>query len=355
MNELRRNVVVGLFVLAGLGAMGVLIVLFGQDTSWGMPKGANLLDIRFETAPGIKPGTVVSVGGVDMGRVRSVEFVDRDHFEKGVSVIAQLEAGVRLRAGTRAQTVEPGMGMGRPPIELIPGPPEGPYLAGGAIIQGRMAKAVESLIPSTVVATFDKTATQLGDAAAALTPVLQDMHELLQSRDVAAVDRPGGPPGNLSSAMTRLDATLKHFNTVLGDPQTQSRLNESIANIHAMSEDGKALAASLRQAVEDARGVVNETRTLVAKGATTMDTVNESTEKVSRALLSNLEQISTILTEVEGIARAANAGEGSLGKFVRDERLYESMVLSFRRLADTVEEFKLLVKQWQEGKIRVAF
>ena len=38
---------------------------------------------------------------------------------------------------------------------------------------------------------------------------------------------------------------------------------------------------------------------------------------------------------------------------VSDDRLYESMTLAFRRLAETVEEFKVLIKDWQQGKIKV--
>jgi hypothetical protein len=59
---------------------------------------------------------------------------------------------------------------------------------------------------------------------------------------------------------------------------------------------------------------------------------------------------------LDGLAVASmniQRGEGSLGKFVQDERLYESMVLTFERLTETIEEFKVLVKDWQKGKIRV--
>ncbi|MFN0137983.1 MAG: hypothetical protein ACKVS9_17915, partial [Phycisphaerae bacterium] len=260
----------------------------------------------------------------------------------------------RMRAGTRAETIEPGMGMGRPPIELIPGPVDASVLEAGAVIPGRMASAMETLIPPSIVATFDKTATQLGDAAQALTPVLADMHEMMQPRSVGEVDRAGGPQGNLSSAMARLDTSLKSINTVIGDPAVQSNLKKSVDNIYAMTEDGKTMAADLKVAAADAKKVVGDVGELMEKGKTTLDGISTNTDQVARSLTENLEQMSAILTEVQQIANAANRGEGTMGKFVRDDRLYESMVLTFRRLAETTEELKVLVKDWQQGKIRVA-
>lgn len=358
MNEMRRNILVGLFVLGGLAAMGVLIVLFGQDSTWGMSRQAYELNIRFEQATGIRSGTLVTVGGIGVGRVREARFVNPERVDQGVNVSVVFDAqyrDVRLHAGTRAATIEPGMGMGRPPIELIPGPAEGPILESGAVITGRMSSAVETLIPPTIVATFDKTATQLGEAAAALTPVLRDMHEMLQPREAAAVDRQDGPPGNLSSAMARFDTALRNINTVIGDSNTQNHLKGSVDNIYAMTEDGKQLATDLKAAAADAKQVVAEMKTLMTKGQQTLDSVSANTDKVARALITNLDSMSSMLTELNAIAQAANRGEGSLGKFVRDDRLYESMVLTFRRLSETAEEMKALVKDWQQGKIRVSF
>lgn len=357
MNELRRNVLVGGFVIGGMVALAVLAILFGQDTTWGMPRDAYVLNVRFAQATGIRPGTVVTIGGIQVGRVREAGFVDSARFDQGVNVALQFDAqwkNIRLRAGTRAETIEPGMGMGRPPIELIPGPVESSVLESGAVIPGRMASAMETLIPPSIVATFDKTATQLGDAAQALTPVLEDMHAMLQPRDVTEVDRPGGQAGNLSSAMARLDTSLKNINAVIGDPAIQSNLKTSIENINAMTEDGKSMAADLKVAAADAKKVVNDVGALMQQGKSTLDGIQTNTDQVARSLTENLEKMSAILTEVQQIANAANRGEGTMGKFVRDDRLYESMVLTFRRLAETTEELKVLVKDWQQGKIRVA-
>jgi phospholipid/cholesterol/gamma-HCH transport system substrate-binding protein len=360
MMEMRRNVLVGLFVLVGLIGAGTLAVLFGQNVSWlGWGAPDYTIRIHFESASGIRQDTLVTIGGLRVGSVRQVQFVDKLRFELGVSVEVVLDEGITLPVGSRAQTSEPGLGMGRPPIDIIPGPDDGSRLASGSTIPGRINRVMESLIPPTITATFEKTATQLGEAAAALTPVLEDMHEILQARTPAGVDAPDGPPGNLSSAMTRLDSTLKHFNTVLGDPQTQSSLKSAVTNIETMTQDGKLIAADLKLAASDARQFTTDARQMArdlsGKMTGTLENLDTRVNDLSRSLTADLELASTFLTQMNGLAERIGRGEGTIGRMMTDDRLYEAMTLTFRRLTETLDEFKNVAKQWQEGKIRVAF
>jgi len=69
---------IGLFVLAALVLMGVLIVMFGSLPSYF--KRANLYTIRFVDAPGVGPGTPVRRSGVRIGEVSDVILDD----ERGI-------------------------------------------------------------------------------------------------------------------------------------------------------------------------------------------------------------------------------------------------------------------------------
>jgi ABC-type transporter Mla subunit MlaD len=353
MYETRRNVLVGLFVLCGLGALGALVILFGQGYGFGLKSTAYMINIRFDYAAGVKEGTLVTIGGIEVGRVHSVNFVNPERFDAGVNVAVRMDSRFRIPKGSTARTSEPGLGMGRPPIEIVPGPTGGPALASGDIIPGRMNKMMESLIPPGVVSTFDRTATQLGEAASALKPVLDDMHEILQPRTPGNVDVPGGPQGNLSSAMARLDAALKNVNTVLADPSVDSKLRSAVDNIHTISEDGKAMAADLKVAAADAKEITAGAKELVTKVGGAVDRADQRVDEVSRSLRSSIELASEFLTQLNAIANKANRGEGTIGMLVSDDRLYESMTLAFRRLGEAVEEFKVLIKDWQQGKIKV--
>jgi phospholipid/cholesterol/gamma-HCH transport system substrate-binding protein len=355
MRQSRQSFWVGLFVLVGLVALCVLIVLFGQAGFWTTAADAYVLDIRFERATGMRPGTIVTVGGIDVGRVRSIGFVDRDRLDAGISVkVAFHETDFRLHQGTRAKTSEPGLGEGRPPIVIIPGDPDGPVLASGTSIAGEISSAVESLIPKEIVTNFDKTATQIGEAAAALKPVLVDLHDIMRARDAALVDQPGGPPGNLATAVQRLDTAFKHWNDVFGDPEVKSKLRTSVDNFYTMTEDGKLVVSEMKTAAADFRATTTETKALIQETSGAVKRIDAQVEHIARALTEDLELASNLLTRLHSIADRIDHGEGTIGQLLTDTRLYESLVLTFRRLAEATEEFRLLVKEWQKGKVRIA-
>lgn len=353
--EARRNVLVGAFVLVGLGALCALVLLFGRGPTWLVRGDSYPILVRFRTAEGIRTGTTVTVYGQIIGRVHEIGFLDQTRFGDGVNVTLMINRRYRIPEGTRAETVAPGFGMGRPPIALIPGPLDGPALESGATIPGTMASAMESVFPSKVVNSLELTATQIGSAADALTPVLRDLHELMQRRSPTDVDRIGGPQGNLSSAMARLDSSLAHFNTVLGDPQTQSNVRLAVDNFAAASTDAKALATDLRAAAAEAKTVMTDLKTTLAAGQSSLKNFDDQLNRVSRAATDGLERASRMLDFLTESAQVIARGEGTLGKLVRDDRLYEAAVLSFGRFGELVQEMIVLVKDWQQGKIRVAF
>lgn len=352
MNESRRNLVVGTFVLFGLASLGVLIVLFGQVPSWITRASTWTLPIHFDEVSGVREGTLVTLGGKTIGRVTSVEFIDPQHIDRGIVVMTAIDEEYRVPAGARAETNEAIFGMGRPEVRIVIEVSTGEHLPEGQAISGRTAPAVEALFPPTIVDTLTTTATRLGEAAAALKPVLEDMHAMLEPRDPAAVDR-ALTPGNLASAGRRLDTLLKGLNEIVGDPATRSQFKDTLANFHQLSVDGVEIGKELRAFSADLKSLADEVRTLTQKGGTTMENIDRNVNRVAGALVDNLDRMSEIL---DGLAVASiniQRGEGSIGKFVQDERLYESMVLTFERLTETIEEFKVLVKDWQQGKIRV--
>lgn len=356
MRQSRESFWVGLFVLVGLAALGVLVVMFGR-TGIGLRQVTGYsLNIRFDRAPGIRPGSIVTLGGIPVGRVSAVDFFNPQKFEEGVLVSVIFDKPeYRFNEGTAARTNEPGLGEGRPPIVIIPGPSGAPLLESGSFIRGTISSAMESLIPPEIVNNFDRARQKIEDAAAALTPVLNDLHLILQPRQVAEVDAAGGPPGNLSSAVQRLDAGLKHFNEVLGDPEVKSQLRSAIANFHGMTEDGKVMVTEMKQAATDARATVEGAKGLIQTTTEAVSRIDGNVDRVSRTLISNLEIASSALTNLNAMLERAERGEGTVGLMFRDNRLYEAMLLTFRRLAETTEEFRTLVKDWQKGKVRVAF
>ncbi|MGD8451440.1 MAG: MlaD family protein [Phycisphaerae bacterium] len=355
MQEARRNLYVGLFVLCGLLIVGALAILFGSGATAFFSGGGYPLNIHFKSAAGVRQDNQVTLGGIEVGRVLDVGFIDPNNLDAGVRVVVQMRKDIVLRNGSRAITTEPALGLSRPPIEIIPGDAGLSALPPNSTIPGEVRGAVESIVPAQIVKTLEKTATQLGEAAENLTPVLQDLHEIMVKRSPTEVDRPGGQQGNLSSAMARFDGTIKHVNDVLGDPETRSRLKETIDNLYAMSEDGKAAVADFRATAEEARGFFADARTAVGKAQGTIEHLDEEVVAIGRDARDTLERGSRLLDTTQEIADGLKRGEGTVGLLLNDAKLYESLVLTAERLGEAAEEIRVLMKEWQEGKVRVAF
>lgn len=372
MDERRRNLAVGIFVLLGLGAVATMIVIFGRAPSWFVRGGTYPLYVQFPDVSGIRSGTLVTVKGMTIGAVDGLELrkpppagmVGPRPTEEAARMVVGHDVSVSVRLainseylipkGSTARTTEPMLGQGRPPIEIIVGPPDAEPLEAGAVLPGTVQRAMDSIFPPGVVDTFQTTARQIGDAAEALTPALEEARELLERRAPGTVDAAGGPQGNLSSAVARLDGTLKHFNDVLGDGQVKSQLRETVANIHQMSENGKDVMTNLRTAASDARDVMADARKFVTKADETLDTLNGRVTDVSRATINTLDRFDLLLDNLNTVAKQVSSGEGNLGRLVMDNKLYEALRLTAERLSLAVEEFRALVAEWRQGKVRVA-
>jgi ABC-type transporter Mla subunit MlaD len=363
MQAARQNVLVGAFVLAGLAALGTLAVMFGSGITRVFGGAGFPIVIEFETVSGIRPGNPVTLSGIQIGQVDKVRFADSTQLGAEAKPMVEVLATIskpfegRIPKNSTAIATEPVFGQGRPPVEITPGDPKSGMLgAGDRIFDAKTKGAIESLVPQEIRFTFEKATFQIGEAAEALTPVLNDMHDMLTRRNPVDVDRIGGPQGNLSSAVARIDSAAKHINEVLGDPAVKSQIRETVANAHKMSEDGKVLTANLRTSSEKINDVVQQVKDVAAKAETTVDHLDSEVTGVARDARGFLERATHFADAANEMAAAIQQGEGTIGRLLHDAKLYESMVLTFQRVGQAMEEFRLMVVDWRDkGKIRMGF
>lgn len=355
MAEARQNLLVGAFVLIGISALGALIILFGRGPTWMMQGDTYPLTIHFEHVSGIREGNLVTARGMTIGRVIGVELTNPQRFDDGVDVHVAIENSFPIPIGATAETTEPVLGQGRPPIEIkvVDTGGEVAYLERNTTINGTVRSAMDSIFPSGVVTTFNKAARQIGDAAEALTPVLAELKKLLEDRDPAVVDAPGGLQGNLSTAVARLDASLRHFNDVLGDDRTKSQLRDTVANLHKMSQRGNEVVEQIGAVAADGQAMITDARELLGRADESIGTVQDEVRGLSAASRATLERLDLVLDNLVTVSQQISAGQGTLGRLVKDPELYESLVLSVERLTVAIDEFRALVSEWREGKIKV--
>ncbi|MDX2199681.1 MAG: MlaD family protein [Phycisphaerae bacterium] len=355
MQSLRRDVLVGVFVLLGLGGLGALAVLFGQNPTWLATSNTYALEIQFPAAGGIRAGNVVTVNGIQVGRVMEVGLFDAARLDAdyNVRVLVAIDTKYTIPDGSTAVTNEPVFGQGRPEIRIEPGPSTNAALGPGARITGRVLGAVESIFPSNLVSTVTNTAEQIRQTGRALDPVLTDLHEILGQRTPAQADAMGEGRGNLSTAVARFDQLMASMTNLIGEPQTQSQLRDTITNLYRATEDGKEIAAKLKTATDEATALIAEARKSLGTVERTFANADARVTELGGRFNQGFGKLDTLLDGLNRVVIPLSRGEGTIGRLLTDNDLYEALVMTMQKLTATLTEYQALAREWQKGRVRV--
>ena len=145
---------VGVFVAAGLFALGVLAFRVGNLTTADVVDGYKV-EARFENVGSLKVKSPVTVAGVRIGRVAQISF-DSDTFQ--ARVVMNLDGRYKnLPTDTGASILTSGL-LGEQYIELEPGGAE-EYLKDGSRIKvTQSAMVLEKLVGRVLTTLIDKPA-----------------------------------------------------------------------------------------------------------------------------------------------------------------------------------------------------
>ncbi len=140
MNKSKLELLVGVFVLAGLAAVAYLTIKLGSGEFVG--SDSYLLEARFANAGGLGKGSSVMLAGVPVGRVEGIRMDPVDY-----CAIATLRIinDVRLPTDTMASIKTTGL-IGDKYVALAPGADETEAKAGFRLTLTESAVDLESLI-----------------------------------------------------------------------------------------------------------------------------------------------------------------------------------------------------------------
>ncbi len=356
MEDTRRNLLVGLFMVGGLAVLGALMIVFGEQPSW-LGGTEYELKMNFRELEGVSEGMEIRLNGVQVGRVGRLEFDDRRRPDLGVQVIGLIKDRFYIPSGAHAEVFPGLLGLGRGHIEIVPPAIETEPLdrtvASNTGITGEIGNPFQGLVPETLLGSVEKAVVQIGTLADRAAPVADDLHDLFQKRTVEEVDRAAESPiegaekmtATLYTVVERSDSTLKHFNEVLGDPQVKSALREAIENFRQISEDGVVVSANLRETSEHIKEDWDRLAGQVESGLADANTgINEIRQKIGPIL----DGISSMVTNLDRVSRDLAEGEGTAGLILRDARLYEELLLSVQRFTDTLDTIRRMVERFEK-------
>lgn len=288
-SEHRAELQVGALVLASLVALAVgLVWITGVDLGGER--------IRFHVmapeAAQVSGGSRVFLHGVDVGSVNRVELS-----EDGAVLDLEVQGNVSLPADSRA-VIKPSGFLGSQMVELLPGGAEERLHPGDTIAGGTGAD-------------LQSVATRLGSQA---ETVLERTGRLLSDTTVSSL-RSGAD--DLAGTMAELHALVE------GERESLAALIENLRR----TSDGLAAATDSPHL----QRTVARLDSLTARLGRSSDQLGEASESL------------------RSILEKTDRGEGTLGKLVNDDRLYERATAAAENLQAATEEITLLTQDLRQN------
>ncbi|MBW8004469.1 MAG: outer membrane lipid asymmetry maintenance protein MlaD [candidate division NC10 bacterium] len=140
------EVVVGVFLLLGIFALGWISIRLGQMQVLGVSGYTVYAD--FPTAGGLKEGASVEIAGVKIGRVEGISLIDYQ-----ARVAMRIDSGVELQEDTIASIKTKGL-IGEKYMRLSPGASDEIISPGGKIRETEPPIDLEDLIGNIIFGKF---------------------------------------------------------------------------------------------------------------------------------------------------------------------------------------------------------
>lgn len=290
----RRNITVGIFVVAAVCALAWLIYQFGDMPGFISQHRSFQVIVQFPTAPGVQRDTPVRFCGYQIGRVTEVRHpkVMKDlktgKFYHQTSVVLSINKKYKdIPDDVEAKLMTRGLGSSYIELKLARfdvNEPTGGCLVKGSTLQG--------------------------------------------STGVTSEFFPAESQEKLDELIDGLRSFINNTNTIVGDPNTRGNLEKILAN--------------LADASEHAEATIEEFRQFAASG-----------NKTFTAMVGTSEELSKSAAQLRLILEKINSGEGSAGRIINDGRLYENLLENSQQMEVLLEELKSFVSEAREKGLRV--
>ncbi len=338
---MSRQFKVGLFVIAGLTLTMVAIFLIGSTSQLWTPKIG--YRTAFQDVAGLKPGSPVRMGGLDVGDVTSVDH-GNDPRDTRIFVALRINKAEvdRIKTDTVAGIQGKGL-LGDKMVVLSVGSPNAAVLDPKALMPSQEPSDVFSAANKVAQATqqalerLEPLAQALGDPKFAedLKGSAAETHELLGTivhgdgsmhrlfYDHTEADRLDAVLANLDRSTGRLDAIFADFQDMSG------RVKNGPGLAHGLIYDDKMSA--------DVDGSLSEIRTDLAairEGNGIAHTLLYG-DKESQHFMSNLDAMSG---DMRVIVSNVREGKGTIGGLLADPTIYEDI----RRVVGNVQRNDVL-------------
>lgn len=308
----RRDIIVGIFVVAAVCSLLWLIFKFGELPTVVSKIGSFRVFVQFQTVSGVQKDTSVNFCGYQIGRVTHVM---APQMLKDLSTgLVYHQTKVVLRIDKKYKNIPSNVkvklmrrGLGSSFIELtvdpisLPAPPRDPnrpetaFLIEGMLLQG--------------------------------------------STGVTSEFFPAESQKKLDELVDGLSRLIKNANDVLGDPNNKENL--------------KITLASLSEATKQADQTLKQFQELAAAATTTLKNADAKTTKLVTAMVDTSQELSKAISQLRVILGKTDHGQGTAAKILNDGRLYEKMLENTQQLRKMIKEIETFAAESRKKGLKI--
>ncbi len=333
-----REVKLGAFVIITSLAFAFLILTFG-DIPFLKPPSKEYVTY-FKNVGGLSKGAEVRVAGIRAGKVKDITLV-----EGKVKVVFEVEEGVPLYKDSVASIGTLGL-MGDKYLSIEPGSSKSGVLKeGGTVVSSRDIADTDTLIKE-----LTRTAQSFRDLTYLINQILKENRESLHIA-IQSLEKLTNTLNRITEENGEgLSITLRQLQ------QLTEELNRSLPRTVASME---RLATMLNSMVEENRGnfrvLVDNLTTLTSGLKDTLPeftyNMNELAKNISFMFAENRDNVRNVLVnlnyitenlrrsseKIDMIVSKVERGEGNIGRFVQDDKLYHDISKAARLLGQAGE------------------
>lgn len=289
-------------VKTGILAIGaILLFIFG----YSFLKGTNLFQdsrvfyVKYQNVEGLAKSAPVTINGLTVGKVNDIGFASEDG---GLVVKFTLDSDFAFSKNSMVKIYSAGL-IGGKSLGIFP-----EYNA------KNLAKSGDTLKGEIDLGMIDAVSKALGPLQTKITMTLTSVDTLLAGvNDILNEES----RANLQSAIKDLNSTMSSLNGASGKLNTllannTEKLDRTFTNLDDMAANFETLSDSLAQL------------------------------EVGR-LVADLEKV---VTGFDAIVSKIDNGEGSVGKLINDDKLYDNLEGASRQLEELLQDLKLNPKRY---------